>query len=141
MSDGVGYPILLMDVYGKAGRLFVGHSDNQRHLYEFPDRVNARLKDVIMKGFPVRLDGPSQVALFAYDNDTLVVESYRPDALKVKVSALGTAKDLRDLSTGDVIEPLKDTQKRSRWEPPAEERTAFEVEIDPHSFRGFKIER
>jgi hypothetical protein len=142
MSDGVGFPILLMDVYGKAGRLYVWTiPDNQRHLYELPDRVNARLKDVIMKGFPVRLDGPSQVALFAYDNDTFVVESYRTGIVKVKVSALGSAKDLRDLSTGDVFEPLKDTHKRSMWEPPAEERTAFEVEINPHSFRGFKIDR
>jgi hypothetical protein len=94
-----------------------------------------------MEGFPARLDGPSQVALFTYDNNTLVVESYRPDAVKVKVSTLGSAKDIRDLSTGDVVEPLKETRKRSEWEPPAEQRTVFEVEINPHSFRGFKVER
>ena len=39
-----------------------------------------------MRGFPVRLDGPSQVALFAYDNHTFIVESYLPAETDVKVS-------------------------------------------------------
>ena len=39
-----------------------------------------------MRGFPVRVDGPSQVALSAYDNGTFIVESYLPTATDVKVN-------------------------------------------------------
>ena len=140
--DGVGYPLFLMDVYGKSGHLFVWTiPDNFHHLYRLPPEVTAVIKNVVMAGFPVRLDGPSQVALFAYDNETLVVESYLPGATTVKVSALGTARQLRDLTTGELLQPLPDKKKESLWEPPVEKRTSFEVPIAPHSFRGFKIER
>jgi hypothetical protein len=142
MSDGVGYPILLMDIYGKSGRLFVWTiPDNQHQLYDLPLNVTSAIKNVVMTGFPVRLDGPSQVALFAYDNDTAIVESYRPEPETVTVSVFGSAQHLRDLTTGEIINPRVDTHKPSRWEIRMEKRTAFEVQINPHSFRGFKIEK
>ena len=141
-SDGVGFPLLLLDHYGDAGRLFVwAMPDNLHHLYDLPVEVASGLKNFVMAGFPVRLDGPSQVALFAYDNDTLIVESYLPGATTVKVSVLGAAKQLRDLSTGEMIDPRPQHAKRSFWEPPAEPRTAFDVAMSPHSFRGFRVER
>jgi len=42
-----------------------------------------------MKGFPVRIDGPSQIALFAYDNGTFIVESYLDRETDVQISVLG----------------------------------------------------
>jgi hypothetical protein len=33
-----------------------------------PRPVTSAIKNYVMRGFPVRLDGPGQVALFAYDN-------------------------------------------------------------------------
>jgi hypothetical protein len=142
MSDGVGYPVLLMDIYGKSGRLYVWTiPDNPHQLYELPLNVTTAIKNVVMTGFPVRLDGASQVALFAYDNATLVVESYRPEPATVTVSVLGTAQRLKDLTTGELIEPRVDNHKPSRWEIRLEKCTAFEVAINPHSYRGFAIER
>jgi hypothetical protein len=141
-SDGVGYPIFLMDQYSKSGHLFVWTiPDNQHHLYQLPVNVTTAIKNFVMTGFPVRLDGPSQVALFAYDNDTLVVESFLPGATSVKVSVLGSAKQLRDLTTGELIAVLPEPKKQSEWELPLEKRTSFDVPIAPHSFRGFKVER
>jgi len=93
-----------------------------------------------MRGFPVRLDGPSQVALFAYDNNTMVVESFLPGATKVKVSVLTPAAKLRDLITGEVITALPPRVKQGEWEPPMEPRAVFEVSIAPHSYRAFKVE-
>jgi hypothetical protein len=140
MSDGVGFPILLMDRYSK-GHFFVWTMpDNPNHLYRLPVFVTKAIKNVVMHGFPVRLDGPSQVALFTYDNNTVIVESFLPGATKVEVSALGTFSKLHDLVSGDVIAALAPPQKKGEWEPPMEHRTVFEVPIAPHSFRAFKIE-
>lgn len=142
MADGTGYPILLQDTYGKAGQLYVWTiPDNLRHLYQLPPPIVTAIKDHLMKGFPVRLDGPSQVALYAYDNDTLIVESYLPATTTVKVSVLGAAKHLRDLSTGEKIEALPQATNLPPWEAWKEKRSTFEVTIHPHSFRGFKVER
>ncbi len=142
MSDGIGYPVLLMDRYSKEGKFFVWTMpDNFGHLYRFPLNATTMIKDVVMKGFPVRLDGPSQVALFAYDNDTLIVESYLPGTTKVKVSVLNSATTLRDLTSGEEIPALVKPKKTGEWEPPMESRTSFEVPISAHSFRAFKVVR
>ena len=86
-----------------------------------------------MAGFPVRLDGPSQVALFAYDNDTFIVESYLPGARLLKFGTRDGGQ-LRDLVSGELLQPLPDKKKESLWEPPVEKRTSFEVPIGAHSF-------
>jgi hypothetical protein len=141
-SDGQWYPLFLLDYYGKSGRLLVWTiPDNPRHLYNLPAQATEVIKNFVMKGFPVRLDSTPQIALYAYDNDTLVVESYLPSAEKTKVSVLGAARRLRDVATGESIAPLPPPPKRQNWEPPVEERTSFEVAINPHSFRALKVER
>ena len=78
LSDGSTYPVLLMDRYAK-GSLFVWTiPENFADLYRLPSSVTSAIKDQVMRGFPVQLDGPGQVALFAYDNHTFIVESYLP---------------------------------------------------------------
>ncbi len=142
MSDGVGYPLLLIDRYGQQGQLYVWTiPDDFHNLYRQPPAVTSAIKDVVMKGFPVRLDGPSEVALFAYDNNTIVVESYLPGETHVKVGVLGTAARLRDLITGEVIGGEPTPVIHDRRQPAAELRTWFEVPVLPHSYRAFAIEK
>ena len=142
MSDGVGYPLLLVDGYGNKGRLYVWTiPDNFHHLYRLPPAVTSRVKDALMRGFPVRLDGPSQVALFAYDNNTFVVESYLPGATTIRVGVLGSPTKLRDLRTGEILAGESTTAgSQRRRGPGAEERTSFEVPIQAHSYRAFAVE-
>ena len=73
MAAGRGYPLLLMDRYSK-GVLYVWSiPDNFNDLYRLPPEVAAAIRSYVMTGFPVRIDGPAQVALFAYDNNTFIV--------------------------------------------------------------------
>ncbi|MES1196541.1 MAG: hypothetical protein ABUL58_06310, partial [Steroidobacter sp.] len=141
ISDGIGYPLMLIDRYGDHGHLFVWTiPDNFHNLYQLPVAVTTAIKNVVMRGFPVRLDGPAQVSLFAYDNKTLVVESFQNEATKVKISTLGDAMHLRDLVTGQVINgqlPVKSPMYR---QAAVEERVSFDVSINPHSYRAFIIE-
>ncbi|HWA88302.1 MAG TPA: hypothetical protein VG710_18890 [Opitutus sp.] len=142
MSNGVGYPLLLTDRYGERGNFYVWTiPDNFHDLYDLPPAITSKIKDTLMRGFPVRLDGPSQVALFAYDNHTIVVESYRPDETTVKIGALAPATRLRDLVSGEITAGIAPppVSPRSRAVP-SEARTSFEVRIAPHSYRAFAIE-
>jgi hypothetical protein len=143
MSDGVGYPLLLNDRYGQDGVFYVWTMpDNIHHLYRLPPAVTTAIKNIVMRGFPVRLDGPSQVALFPYDNRTFVVESFLPGEADVKVATLGAGATLRDLVSGEIVKAVAASGgglgqfRRANVEP----RTSFDVHVMPHSFRAFAIE-
>jgi len=141
MSDGVGYPLMLIDRYGDHGHLFVWTiPDNFHNLYQLPVAVTTAIKNVVMKGFPVRLDGPAQVSLFAYDNKTLVVQSFLNEATHVKVSTLGTAVHLHDLVTGEVISGQLPAKQQGYRQAAIEDRISFDVSLSPHSYRAFAIE-
>jgi hypothetical protein len=142
MSDGVGYPLLLSDRYGAKGQLYIWTiPDNFHNLYRIPTPVMSAIKDVVMKGFPVRLNGPSQVALIAYDNNTIVVQSFLATETMTKVGALGGATRLRDLVTGEIINGQAPAAPATRWLAPDEPRTWFNVSVQPHSYRAFAIEK
>jgi hypothetical protein len=141
MSDGVGYPLLLLDRYSKEGIFYVWTiPDNFHHLYRLPPPVTSVIKNAVMRGFPVRLDGPGQVALFAYDNSTFVVESFLPGETDVKAGTLGNATKLRDLVSGEIINATPPAADQQRRRPNEERRASFAVHVQPHSFRAFIVE-
>jgi hypothetical protein len=144
MENGTGYPILLMDKYAK-GTLFVWTMpDAFKNLYVLPPEVTSAIKDVVMKDFPVRLDGPSQVSLFAYDNGAFVVESYLPTEASVKITVKGKFSVLRNLATGEAVasytpEPPKGFRRmRAHSDEP---KSYFLVPILPHSYAAFTAEK
>jgi hypothetical protein len=142
MSDGTGFPLLLMNHYGKDGSFYVWvMPENFHQLDRLPAPVTSAVKNVVMKGFPVRLDGPAQVALFAYDNKTFIVESFRSEETAVTVAVLGRATKLRDLVSGDVLNG-QPPPAEARGRPPAAEeaRVSFDVRVQPHSYRVFAVE-
>jgi hypothetical protein len=94
-----------------------------------------------MRGFPIRLDGPGQVALFAYDNHTFIVESYLPAETDVKVSLTGNFTRLKNLVTGEVINSQAPTQGRGRWRDAEESRISFNLHLPPHSYAVFAAEK
>jgi hypothetical protein len=143
LENGNGYPILLMDKYSK-GTFYVWTMPNDfRNLYALPPAVTSAIKDVVMANFPVRIDGPSQVALFAYDNGAFVLESYLPQQAEMKVTVRGDFTKLRNLVTGEVIasyvpEPPKGFR---RMRPDTTPKAHFLVQVLPHSFAAFAPEK
>ena len=145
VENGNGYPILLMDKYSK-GTLYVWTiPDNFRNLYALPEDVTAAIRNIVMKDFFVRVDGPSQVALFAYDNGTFVVESYLPTPAATTVTVQGAFTKLKNLATGEEIssfvpeEPKSPFLRRRRADAPV--LSHFKVTVAPHSFAAFSPEK
>lgn len=140
LSNGRGYPLLLMERYGK-GVLYVWTiPDNFNDLYRLPSGVTSDLKNYLMAGFPVRLDGPGQVALFAYDNHTFIAQSFRDEPVEVTLAVTGKFSKLRNLVTGEIIAPEYASQDRRRNQPGTEARTAFKLRLLPHSYSVFAAE-
>ncbi len=134
IADNNAFPILLMDQYGK-GKLFVlTIPDNFTDLYAMPEAALNAIRSYVMGDFPVRIEAPAQVSLFAYDNGTFVVESFRDQPADVTI-LLKQGSTLSNLVTGDhpvALPPVKSSSRRP--EPPL---TSYRVKVQPHSYLAF----
>ncbi len=130
LSAGKGFPILLDVGYSKGHLYVLTIPDNSGDLYRFPAAVLTRIKEVLTSDLPVRVEGPAQVALFLYDNDTFIVESFQPQGSQVTIVADPRMKRLRDLQSGQTIAGQAHAG-----------RMAFEAAILPHSYRVFAADK
>jgi hypothetical protein len=146
-ADGRGAPLLIMDRYSKGILYVLIIPENPTDLYSMPQPALTAIRQYLLRDFPVQMDAPSRVSLFAYDNRSFVVESFRDAPAEVTVSTIGAATHLRNLATGEVVEgrkPVAETSQATstatsiaRRRPAQPERTEFHIEIAPHSFTAF----
>ncbi len=136
-ANGRGAPLLLMDRYSKGILYVLTIPENPSDLYSLPQPVLTSIKQYLLRDFPVQIDAPSKVSLFAYDNHTFVVESYLDAPTQVTVSTLGSFSKLRNLTTGTVVEGKTAATKRGAR---AEQRVEFPITVAPHSFAAFAEE-
>jgi hypothetical protein len=124
-----GTAILLKTKYSK-GLLYVLTIPNaQGDLYSFPQPVLSGIRDVLAKDMFVRLDTPSQVSLYVYDNDKFIVESFRQDPMRATVVTDKRITRIRDLQSGQL---LTGTERDGA--------TVFEMPLNPGSYRVFSAE-
>jgi hypothetical protein len=135
------FPILLMDKYG-AGNLFVlTVPDNFTDLYALPEPTLNALRSYLMGSFSVRIEAPAKVSMFAYDNGSLIVESFRDEPIEVTVLTGAAFSHLKNLQTG---ESLTGTPGRTSPEhlsaqaPKSGEQSSFKVNLPPHSYAAFQ---
>lgn len=139
-ANGNGFPLLLLNRYSK-GVLYVWTMpDNLNDLYRLPPEVTSAFKNYLMRSFPVRLDGPAQVSLFAYDNGTFIAENFADTAADVKIATLGNAPKLKDLVTGEKIKGTLPPSRGWNQENENEPRITFKVSLPPHSYAAFMTE-
>jgi len=144
LANGGACPLLLMDRYSEGVLYVLTIPDNFADLYRLPPAVTSTIKSYLMRSFPVRLDGPSQVALFAYDNHTFIVESYLPMETNVKISTIEGFTRLKNLVTGEEItdEAPEQPMGFSRYrQAPIENRETFQLHLLPHSYEVFEMQR
>ena len=150
VADGKGFPILLMNRYGKGVLYVLDIPDNFNDLYNLPPAVLNAIKAAVTGDFFVGVDGPAKVALYAYDNSTFIVESYLPTPTEVRVNVAGAVTLLRNLETKEAVSPQPAGGRGARGGRgggnrggaggPAP-RTSFTVQLAPHSYQAFAIER
>ncbi len=141
-ANGRGAPLLIMDRYSKGILYVLTIPENPNDLYSLPQPVLTSIKQYLLRDFPVQIDAPSKVSLFAYDNHTFVVESYLDAPVQVTVSTLGPSTHLRNLATGAAVEgkPPAIPATGRRPQRPQPQRTEFHIEVPPHSFIAFAEE-
>ncbi|MDE2492887.1 MAG: hypothetical protein KGL97_03195 [Alphaproteobacteria bacterium] len=145
VAGAKGDPILLMNRYSKGVIYLLTVPENVADLYNLPQGVITQIKSYLLANFPVRIDAPSLISLFAYDNDAFVVESYRPTVSNVNIVVPGLNMKVRDLATGKLLaaEKLPEiaNDPRRRHTHSESPRTIFPVTVEPHSYEVYRIER
>jgi hypothetical protein len=141
-ANGNGFPLLLMNRYSK-GVLYVWTMpDNFNDLYALRPEVTGAIKNFVMRGFPARLDGPAQVALFAYDNGAFIVQNFSAAAADVKISTLGSATRLKNLVTGETLDGKLPPPHGWNWRNEnIEDRVSFSTHLPPHSYAVFTMDK
>jgi len=139
-----GFPIVLMNHYSKGIFYVLTIPEDVADPSNLPRGVTSAIKSCLQQDFPVRMDSPAQVALFAYDNGAFAVESFRPDDAEVAVSVVGDHVGLRNALTGESLKELApappDPQERRpfRERPMEPPRTQFKIAAPLHSYLVFK---
>ena len=142
LNGGVsGYPILLRDTYSK-GMLFVlTIPDDFGNLYDYPAGALNVIRRAMSKDVGAYIEGPSKVALFPYDNKTLVVENFNDEAVTLRVVINEKVSSLRNLITGDQLKPAILPQARPMWGRNLffgypDGATVFDLQLPAHSYIG-----
>lgn len=140
-ARGRGVPILLMDRYSKGILYVLTVPDNVNDLYSLPEGVLNQIRSYVMADFPVRLDAPAGISLFAYDNNTFIVQSFldKPASVTANLPE-GTAK-LNNLSTGETLSPASQpapSEAQFGRPAPGPRYGRFTFSVKPHSFLAFR---
>lgn len=72
------FPIILRCRYGNGRISIITIPDDMGDLYTYPAPVLNEMRKLFSKNIPVRIEGPSGVMLFMYDNNTFIVRSDLP---------------------------------------------------------------
>lgn len=138
MTNGLGYPLVHYVPYAQAKLYILTMPENFGDLYELPAPVLNFIRQTASKDLFARLEGPSRIALLAYDNRALVVESFRDEPADVRIVTIPEIMRLKNEVTGEVIEGR--FEKTAGFRMPEEERRVFTTTVKPHSFVVFTVQ-
>lgn len=140
LTGGVsGYPILLRDTYSKGTLYVLTIPDDYGDLYEYPAGALNVIRRSMSKDVGAYIEGPSKVALFPYDNKTLVVENFNDNPVKLRVVINTKVNGLKNLLTGEELKPADVVINNHRYAPYRPGQTVFDVNLAAHSYIGVKI--
>jgi hypothetical protein len=134
-----GWPILHRAQYSKANLYVLTIPDNYSDLYQYPADVLNRIRSVVSQDLKIKLEGPSQVGLFYYDNGTFIVESFLPEPVTIKILAKEPVASLVDLLNDETLQGTAVSNAYFRNRQGIPERS-FEITLKPHSFRVFQTQ-
>ena len=139
VASAHGFPMMLMNRYSRGTLLLWTIPENIGDLYNLPQPMVTRIKAYLMPAAPVRIDAPSRVALFTYDNGAFIVENYRGEEAEVTISLAGTPASLRETTTGATLQPIAEPP-RCQPPRPAGAGAAQLPHHDPAAFLpGFRV--
>lgn len=138
MDAGLGWPLLHRYLYGDNNLYLLVVPDNFADLYKLPVQALNNLRTLVsQKAVPVTFQGPANVCLYCYDNNTFIVESLADEPVTLNVMVKGELKSIKDQLDGTVIQasPSMGGMSFGRRGGQMPQSTSFSVSLKPHSYR------
>ena len=132
-----GWPVLHQARFAKDSLFVLTVPENFGDLYNLPPEVLNRIRNVLSQDLKVRIEGPAQVSLFVYDNDTFIVESFLPENVNIKIIADKQTPRISNVLTGEEFVG-KDAQDGRIWGRESDGVKTFDITVKPHSFLVFR---
>lgn len=142
LSGGTsGSPLLLRGDYSKGALYCLAIPEDYSDFYHLPQGVLDVIRRHLGASQEVVLEGPASVSLFLYDNQTLVVESFRNESVDVSLLVSEGYTAIEDLETlqRTSLGQARELPGRQRYHLP--QRLSAEVHLPPHSFKAFRLIR
>ncbi len=134
-DDTNGWPILHSADYANGQLYVLTIPENFTDLYHLPDAVLNRIRQTVSADMPVRLEGPAQICLFVYDNNTFIVESFLDEPAGINIITGDDVKTLTDMISGEALSGSAVLGFGGR----ATGEKKYDVPIKPHSYRVFRM--
>jgi len=130
IADNKAFPVL-MDQYSRGKLLVLTIPDNfLRICTKRPAPALNAIRSYIVGDFPVRIEAPAQVSLFAYDNGTFIVESFRDQPADITILE-SQGSTLTNLASGAHPTPLPSVKPAQPTVGP--HLSADRVKLEAHS--------
>lgn len=135
-----GYPMLLRAPYSKGNLYVMTIPDDFGNLYDLPEGVLNSFRQILSKDLDLRIEAPSKVGLFLYDNGMFIVESFRDEPITILIKAKEGIERITDILDGSVIDTLPQNNegvlfRRFRADDKV---NAFRITLPPHSYKVFQ---
>lgn len=105
-SESMPNPLVTYTDYGDGRAYFINIPDDFADLYWLPDTVLDKYRSHLSRALPVRIEGQAKVALFPYDNNTFVLQSFLEHGTVVRVYIKGDIGELTRLDSGGKMKRL-----------------------------------
>lgn len=142
LTGGVsGYPILLRAPYALGNLYVLTIPDDPGDLYEYPAGALNEIRRIMSRDINIYIEAPSQVSLFTYDNQTLVIENFNDQPVEVRIVTDDKVMALENLENGKKTSPLppnEDNRKKIFSKRSQTPNHSFLIHLLPHSYQAFK---
>jgi hypothetical protein len=138
-----GFPILLMNRYSRGVIYVLNVPENAADLYRLPQRLLTKIRGYLTQDIPARIDAPALVSLFAYDNDTYIVQSFRDEPVTVSLTLAGDNQSVENvLRNQTIVRKAATPVPPQGWHRSVEApRSEYPFTIEPHSFELLRIKK
>lgn len=128
-----GWPIVHRADYTKGKFYVLTIPDNVIDLYNLPVDVLSKIKEILTPKMPAILEAPGYNSLFVYDNNTVIVESFKNEKQQVKLRLAEGYTKAKDLIAGKEISGEKKDYFQG-WKKPPLSKMVMNLELKPHSY-------
>jgi hypothetical protein len=137
LDDTNGWPMLHRADYSDGRLLVLTVPDNFIDLYNLPVPVLNTLRQQIAGHMGVTFEGPSEVALMIYDNQSFVVESFLDEPAEITLVLDPEYGEIENIATGESIKGRFREAPSFRNRKFGKDAYTFDISLKPHSFIGF----